>query len=100
MAFIVELAAPAVAAGGSGTRCGGGDEETAREDDGPAAVACGDFLWRWQASPSSRGRVQHRPGRASGRPTKHRPIAAPLDPRPPYMASMAAALRDLGVMLT
>jgi hypothetical protein len=52
MAFIVELAAPAVAARGSGTRCGGGEEETAREEMALRRDR-GDFLWRWQASPAS-----------------------------------------------
>ena len=97
MAFIVELAAPAVAAGGGRERVAGG-EMTAREDGlcrNAAAIFCGDG----RLVPG-RGRVQQHPGRTSGRPMKHRPISAPLDPRPPYMASMAAALRDLGVMLT
>ena len=52
MAFIVELAAPAVRRGGRERVAAAAREETAREEMA-AAIFCGDFLWRWQASPAS-----------------------------------------------
>ena len=100
MAFIVELAAPAVAAGGVGNALRGGERRRPR-GDGLAAFFVAMAGLTLEASlvprPSTAAPWEYiRPPHTLETP----PDISALRPRPPYMASMAAALRDLGVMLT